>query len=95
MFTSLIWVFPVHVYWRFRFQQYAPGVLLLLPAIAYLAAQAVRAGYVPGWYVALLVALQVPALAQAVKAGNRMLPSFRPRWAPRQRARLRVPTTPA
>ncbi len=71
----------MHVYWVFRFRQYAPGVLaalvLLMPAIAYLATEAVRRGYVPLWYIALLIALQVPGLAQVVKAGNRMLPSFR------------------
>ncbi len=71
----------LHVYWLFRFRQYAPGVVtsavLLMPAIAYLAAEAVQEGYVPSWYIAVLIALQVPGLAQAVRAGNRMLPSFR------------------
>jgi hypothetical protein len=70
-----------HVYYVFYFRRYAPGaatsILLMIPTIAYLVGEAVRQGYVPAWYIALLVILLVSTSVQTVKAGNTMLPAFR------------------
>jgi len=70
-----------HVYWSLRFKQYAPGVItavvLLIPIDGYVAAWALRQGYVPVWYVAVLAGLMVWVLIHTVRAGNRMSPFIR------------------
>lgn len=70
-----------HIYWSFRFKQYAPGVItaawLLIPSGCYVIARAVDQGYVPAWYVAILAALIVMGSIQTIWAGNRMTPLIR------------------
>ena len=70
-----------HVYWSLRFKQYAPGVItavvLLIPIGGTMAAWAVRRGYVPVWYAAVLAGAMVWVLIHTVKAGNRMSPIIR------------------
>jgi hypothetical protein len=67
-----------HAFWSVYFKQYAPGVItavvLLIPIGSYVAAWAVRQGYVSVWYAAALTALVVGGLIHTVRAGNRMSP---------------------
>jgi len=74
-----------HVFWTFYFRQYAPGVItavsLLIPTGCYVAVRAVRQGYVPLWYAALLAVLIVPPLVHTVRAGNEMTPPIRAIYA--------------
>jgi hypothetical protein len=70
-----------HAYWSLYFKQYAPGVItavvLLIPIGGYLAAWAVRHGYAPLWYVAILAGLGVWVLIRTARDGNRMSPIIR------------------
>jgi hypothetical protein len=70
-----------HVYWLFRFREYAPGVMtaavLLIPGTIYLAGAALHEAYVPAWYVAGLAILVLPGLIQTVRAGHRLTPPLR------------------
>lgn len=70
-----------HVYWLFFFNQYAPGiitsVILILPSGGYLALRAIWQGYVPVWYVGLLILLLIPGLVQTVQAKNKMTKQIR------------------
>jgi hypothetical protein len=69
-----------HVYWLFRFREYAPGVissiLLLIPIGLYLVVRAVVQDLVPSWYVVVWAVLMVPGLIQTVRAGNVMSPQI-------------------
>jgi hypothetical protein len=64
-----------HIYWLFRFKQYAPGVitsvLLLAPLSIYLSARAVIENYTPAWFIILLAIWTTLGLVPTVKAGNR------------------------
>jgi hypothetical protein len=70
-----------HIFWLLSFRRYAPGVitsvLLIIPLGSHIAIRALRHGYAPTWYVALLVALILPGLVQTVRAGDRMTPQLR------------------
>jgi hypothetical protein len=70
-----------HVFWSVYFKQYAPGVItavvLLIPIGGYVAAWALRQGYVPVWYAVALAGLVVGGLVHTVRAGNRMSPLIR------------------
>jgi hypothetical protein len=70
-----------HAFWSVYFRQYAPGVItavvLLIPIGGYVAAWAVRQGYVPAWYAAALAGLVAVGLVHTVRAGNRMSPFIR------------------
>jgi hypothetical protein len=64
-----------HLYWLFRFKQYAPGVitsvLLLAPLGIYLSARAMIEKYAPTWYIVLLAIWIILGLVSTVRAGNR------------------------
>jgi hypothetical protein len=70
-----------HVYWLFYFRQYAPGVItaaiLLIPLGILVAVGGVSLGYIPIWYVSLLVLAMLPGLIQTIQAGNRLTPFIR------------------
>jgi hypothetical protein len=70
-----------HVFWTLYFRQYAPGVIsavvLLIPLGGYLVAQAVRQGYAPAGYAAVLVVLMLVPLAETVRAGHEMTAPIR------------------
>ena len=70
-----------HVYWSFRFGEYAPGVvtsvLLVIPTGGYIVARAVRQGYTPVWYAAMWAVLILLGLVQTLRAGNEMTSPIR------------------
>ena len=70
-----------HVYWLFYFKQYAPGIITsvfcLIPDGVYLVIRAAWQGFVPFWYVGILMLLLIPGLVQTVQAKNRMTKQIR------------------
>jgi len=70
-----------HVYWLFYFRHYAPGIITsvfcLIPLGTYVVIRAVGQGFVPFWYVGLLLLLLIPGLVQTVQAKNRMTKQIR------------------
>lgn len=70
-----------HVYWLFYFRQYAPGIITsifcLIPLGASIVIRAAGQGYVPLWYVGILLLLLIPGLVQTVQARNRMTKQIR------------------
>ena len=70
-----------HVYWLFYFKQYAPGIITavfcLIPLGVSLTIRAIGQGFVPIWYIGILVLLLIPGLVQTMQAKNRMTKQIR------------------
>lgn len=70
-----------HIFWTIYFRQLAPGVIssiiLVIPYGLYLIAEALRQGYIPVWYVAILAAIFGAGLVQTIISGSRMPPLIR------------------
>jgi len=69
-----------HIYWNYLFREYAPGIIssvfLLLPISIVIVIKAYIEGFLPLWYLLLLLVLMVPGIIQTIKAKDTLAPSF-------------------
>lgn len=67
-----------HVYFVFKFGDYAPGVvtalLLLIPSVLYLTRLALLDGLIPWWYALLIYLPVIPQLVLVIGSGNEVPP---------------------
>jgi hypothetical protein len=65
-----------HIFWLFYFGAFSPGIItavcLVIPAITYVIARAIRERLVPWWYVALLAVPMLRNIYLTVSAGNHL-----------------------